>query len=145
MLCLRSWNVHSLFKTAKSLHELKVFLKRQTPEPNILYFYGERWASIHHARMRMSCSLLNYDLCYNIHVSDNPSCACSAPFETAQHFFLECPRFLHIRLKLIQSIEHFTTCSLNTILYGCNDLSFKDNIAIFDAVHSYINDSDRFS
>ena len=45
--------------------------KRDTP---VYYYYGERWACIHHARLRMGCSKLAYDLTYNLRVSQNPIC-----------------------------------------------------------------------
>ena len=73
-------------RTCVTLFTFKCSIKKNQPEANILFYYGQRWPAIHHARIRMGCSLLHYDLCYSVHVIEDPSCSCGAVLETAQHY-----------------------------------------------------------
>ena len=92
----------------------------------------------------MGCSLLHYDLSYNVHVSNDPSCACGALLETAFHYFFECERYINERQILRRSIENITQFTLLTILFGDNNLEMDSNHSIFEAVHKYMNDTKRF-
>ena len=47
---------------------------------------------------------LNFDL-FNRHLTENQSCACGHPFETAEHFLLLRPNYHHIRRGTIMLIE----------------------------------------
>ena len=69
-------------------------------DSKIHYYYGQRWANVHHSRMRIGCSGLNYDLHTNLHVINSPSCRCGAPQETANHYFMECILYDDQRLEL---------------------------------------------
>ena len=51
-----------------------------------LYFFGNRYLSIIHARIRNNCSNLNNDLFLN-HLKSDPICACGTGAEDAEHFF----------------------------------------------------------
>ena len=105
----------------------------------LLYYYGKRWSSIHHARMRIGCSKLNYDLCNNLHVIEHMSCSCGAPIENAQHFFLMCPLFANERQILMQSLTIIhNNVQCNDLLFGINHLSLELNQAIFHAVQEFI-------
>ena len=140
---IRLWNRLNFPKhEAKSLSQFKSSLSKETSEPNILYFYGERWASVHHARLRMGCSMLNYDLVYNTHVSSDPKRPCGASLENAKHFFMEFLRYTDIRIILFESINRIVPCSLEFILFGSKSL--KNDFVIFDAVHTFIKKSGRF-
>ena len=140
---IRLWNLLEI-NHREGIGEFKIILKQSIPERKVIYFYGERWPSMHHAKIRMGCSSLNYDLGYKLHVSNDPSCPCGAPLETALHFFLHCPRYTNIRFDMINEIEKQSRCSLDIILFGNNEVDAKKNIAIFDAVHNYIQKSKRF-
>ena len=94
--------------------------------------------------MRIGCSMLNYDLCFNVHVKDNLSCRCGAPLETAFHYFFCCPQSSDIRRTMIESIELICPCNLKIVMHGIEDGDLNLNYAIFDAVHKYIIDSRRF-
>ena len=60
---IRLWNkLKTNVRNAPSLKVLKLLLKKEFPEKPTLYYYGERWTSVHHSRLRMQCSKLNYDL-----------------------------------------------------------------------------------
>ena len=93
----------------------------------------------------MGCSKLKYDLCFKLHVVDDPPCACGAPFEDAYHFFFNCPLYDDIRLDLLTSVTSVTICNLSNLLYGNNDLDLDQNKVIFDAVHLFIKQSLRFN
>ena len=83
------WNdLSDRVRSVNSLYEFKQHFKREPPDLVPLYYYGERWPSVHHARMRIGCSKLKNDLCNNLHVIDNANCNCGNPNETAYHYFL---------------------------------------------------------
>ena len=139
------WNQLPLTKRNKpSLDEFKASLLDDFNEPNLLYYYGQRWPAVQHARLRIGCSKLNYDLCYNLHVIDNPNCTCGALQEDAFHYFIACPHFVEFRLQLFNVISTYCEVTLETILYGNLDLQDNYNKTIFDAVHNYIKMTQRF-
>ena len=113
-------------------------------EPNVLYYYGERWASVHHARMRIGCSKLNADLCLKLRVLNSPKCRCESPFEDAEHFFFQCPLYNDLRDDLFDSISAVIDVSLHNILFGNPNISVNSNKLIFSAVHLFIVKSERF-
>ena len=93
--------------------------------------------------MRIGCSKLKFDLCYNLHVIDDPLCSCGAT-ESAKHFFMDCPTYVDLRIELFNVISIFTSVSIKTLLEGCSHLSTIQNRIIFDAVFNYIEKSKRF-
>ena len=83
------WN--NLSKDVKALEsvesfKLSFFVKKS--ELVVLYYFGQRWPSVHHARMRIGCSKLNHDLYSNLHVRDNPSRDCGAFFPSMPYFYI---------------------------------------------------------
>ena len=137
------WN--SLTSNTWNMPTVQLFKQALTNmETNILYYYGKRWASIHHARIRMGCSLLNYDLCYRVYVTDNPACRCGASMETAFHFFMECPLYQLERENMVNAIVPYANCTLQVILRGSEVVNLETNKLIFDAVHTFIYQSSRF-
>ena len=144
-LATRVWNELPLeTRSVNSCDEFKNKIHKGD-ETRILYCYGQRWPSIHHARMRIGCSKLNFDLHFNLHVIDNPTCTCGPLFEDAHHFFIECPHYLEIRRDLFNVISIFTQVSIDTILFGHVELTTEQNYIVFDAVHNYILKSKRFN
>ena len=142
---IRLWNkLEKNVRDAPSILSLKLELKKKHPDKPTLYYYGHRWPSVHHSRMRMQCSKLNYDLYCKLYVLDNPSCQCGASRETARHFFMECPLYDNIRGKLFTTVTNHAACSVDTFLFGEPSLQSEENRSIFDAVHEYICESKRF-
>ena len=118
-------------------------MKRETDM--YLYYYGERWPSIHHARIRMGCSKLNYDLTFNLKVIQNPSCICGCRTEDADHFFLTCQQYSESRRKLQSLLPQRAKFDSKTLLYGDANLSHDENLVIFSAVHEFILETRRFT
>lgn len=142
---LALWN--QLPNNIRQSESLSIFKKSiyEKPDKNVLYYYGERWSNIHHSRIRIGCSKLNADLCFNLHVRDNPSCVCGAPLENSQHFFTQCPLFTVQRNVLRASIAHISPLQLDILLHGNTNFTLNQNKAIFDAVHTFIKTSERFA
>ena len=115
-----------------------------TPDINPLLYYGKRWSNIHHARLRMGCSGLKYDLYTNVHVVDSPYCSRENVLETAYHYLMTCPKYTLQRAVMRTQIEQICEFHFNTLLYGNELLSLEDNELVFDAVHSYFRDTKRF-
>ena len=139
------WNQIPLpVRNSTSLETFKKHIKGNS-EKNLVYYYGERRPSIHHARMRIGCSELKDDFHENLHVIASSSCDCGAAIEDANHFFTICPRYINERHVLRNTIASFTTFKIQTILFGDKSLDLNTNKLIFGAVHKYIIDTERFS
>jgi len=99
---------------------------------------------VHHSRIRIGCSKLNYDLCYKLHVINEPYCICGV-IEDSFHYFFECPNFVDFRIDLFNAISAYSHVDLEIILQGSANLKEDQNKAIFDAVHLYLERTLRFS
>ena len=142
---IKLWN--NLPEELRSLNSISEFKQKFKPEISdslLLYYYGSRWPSVHHARIRIGCSKLNSDLCNNLHVTDSSQCDCGALVENAQHYFLECPFFNENRISLFNQIGELTIINTNILLYGNAELNMDENKRVFDAVHEYIISTKRF-
>ena len=104
---LKLWNLLSIQDhTISCVYEFKISLSAIcNTDSEILYFYEQRWANVHHSRMRIGCSGLNYDLQINLLVINSLSCRCGAPQETAYHYFMECILYDDQRLELIDVVS----------------------------------------
>ena len=145
---IRLWNaLKNETRLASSISAFKQMLhvKKDNFDSQILYFYGERWPSVHHSRLRIGCSKLNYDLCCKLHVIDNPACRCGAQNENASHFFLHCPLLNDLRLNLKDIVEKHSTFNIKMLLFGDKGLSMEINQSVFKAVHEFIVLSERFT
>ena len=139
------WNTLPLnVQNAGSLEGFKQYLCKKSNPINKLFYFGERWPSVHHARLRIGCSKLNGDLYHNLHVIDSPRCDCGSPLEDATHFFFHCPLFQNARQDLIASVQILTVATLDTLLFGKIELTLKNNQDICLAVHNFIGVSKRF-
>ena len=139
---IRQWNLLSIeAKSKPSLNEFKNFLKKNKSKKLDILYYGERWASVHHARLRIGCSKLNAHLCNNLHVIHSSECDCGHPYEDPKHFFLECPLYADLRVKLDSDVSKISGCNIQTLLYGDNTLSLERNKQIFAAVHEYMKNT----
>ena len=131
-------------QASESLSIFKNYFKREIPERVTLYYYGERWPSVHHAQMRMGCSKLNNDLSFNLHVIENPQCSCGYPNETSKHFLLECPHYDNQRGVLLNTVSNLTNISPDILLFGNPNINLEINKRVFAAVHKFIIDTHRF-
>lgn len=141
---VRDWNAIPIDIRKIVDHEkFKEALLNKHQCTNKLYSHGQRKFNILHARIRMGCSSLNAHL-YNYHVIDSPACECGAPSEDQFHYFLECRKFIVQRDLLITSITAISNYTIATLLYGNNNCTIEENKTIFDIVHRYIKDTNRF-
>ena len=115
-----------LFYVVLNMTNVAPFISNKEDSP-ILYYYGERWPSVHHARMRMGCSSLASDLTFNLKVISDPSSQCGADLENA-HQFCTWPKYDEIRNSLPNSVPDDSCFVLKTLLYGDNTLSFSANV-----------------
>ena len=109
----------------------------------MIYCHGNRRAGIHHARIRMECSALNYHLHKN-HVSDSSQCACGHLCEDALHYFFVCQLFNTQRIALHNTIIEYAPFNLHTVLHGRQELPLNVNLTIIEAVHEFIQNTSRF-
>ena len=58
---------------------------------------------------------------------------------------MSCPKNNNnIRRNLKQSVESVTNFALKTVLHGNQELGVDENHVVFDAVHKFILESERF-
>ena len=91
----------------------------------------------------MKCSNLKAHL-LALHVVDDPICICQNEREDNHHFFFSCPLYYTQRLKLADSLNAISTFTLEILLNGDDNLDYESNVVLFQAVHDYIKDSERF-
>ena len=141
--CINKWN--DLCKEIKEIVDLEEFRKAFVSQSssNPLYYFGKRKANLIHSQLRMHCSNLNGHLA-SLHVIDDPTCICLNGVEDNEHFFLDCHLYYTYRLKLINVVNELGNFTLDTLLYGDENLDTEQNCIIFQAVHDYIMDSGRF-
>ena len=142
---VRLWN--SLDRETQNSGSINILRNklRGAKEKPTLYYYGKRWPAIHHARLRIGCSKLNYHVCFNLHIPDvSPDCSCGEGYENSEHFLMECKLYNDIRNTLKRKIERHCIFTLDVLLHGAQDLPLNTNYALFDAVHEYILESHRF-
>ena len=142
---VREWNLlDPNIRNIEDYSEFKRQLLLASPRPNPLYYNGNRRISIIHARIRMKCSLLNAHLA-DRHIIADASCNCGHTREDSIHYFFVCNQYDLPRALLHREILKYSTFNLHTVLYGDSDLSYVDNKIIFEAVHTYIEQTQRFT
>ena len=70
-------------------------------------------------------------------------CRCGA-IENADNFFLRFHLYREHRVALQNSILQYSVFNLNIILKGDENLSYETNVSIFESVHKYIQNTNRF-
>ena len=88
--------------------------------------------------MRIGCSKLKYDLCYNLQLINEATCTCGEDYEDFYHYFIECPTYADLRLQLFNAIAPYTYPDIGIILCGNPELDKNISLNIFDAFHNYI-------
>ena len=126
----------------QSLGQLKHYLSNTDCLVPPYYYIGNRETQVVHCRLRMGMSNLNYDL-YTRHLSNDPSCACSFPNETSEHFLLHCPLYTRQRAITISSIPPHQI-SIQNLLHGNTLLDTETNAKIFETAQRFISLTKRF-
>lgn len=137
------WNsLPELIKRDPSISRLKGHLNESNIKIPSFYYCGSRIGQIHHARLRMECSSLNFYL-FRRNLVNSPSCPCNDGDETNEHFLLHCRLFSQLRTRAYNEI----TCPISTqiLLFGNDELSYNENVRIFTCVQSFIISAKRFN
>ena len=118
-------------------------LRRDVEQVPIYYYGGNRFAQIHHTRMRLNCSTLN-DFLFRCNLIDSPRCRCGAATENTSHFLLNCPSYNEQRQQYLQTLDLGNRFCIQVLLYGDPLKSFDWNSSVFRAVQMYIVKTKRF-
>jgi hypothetical protein len=113
------------------------------PSTNPLYYRGQRKPAVYHARRRIRCSGLNSDLHNELHVVDSPLCTCPLGVnETAEHFFMRCPKFNEQRRVMLADLGtlDIREPTEQILLFGDENRSLVDNAKLFE-----VTSTKRFS
>ena len=141
---IREWNtLPRQIQDSPSLSSFRYQLNSNLTKPPVYYTTGNRQDQINHTRIRTRCSALNQHL-FSKKVVPSPLCSCGG-IENSHHFLFECALYHDIRLDMMATISDICRPNLGILLYGSQDVSIDDNIAIFKAVQKFISKSKRFS
>ena len=141
---IREWNtLPRKVQYSPSLSSFKYQLDCNLTKPPAYYTTGSRQDQINHTRIRTRCSAFNQHL-FSKRVVLSPLCSCGG-IENSHHFLLECALYHDIRLGMMTTISEICRPNLGILLYGSQDVSNDDNIAIFKAVQKFTSKSKRFS
>jgi hypothetical protein len=128
-----------------TLDSFKQALKEPKDRMLSILYYGKRWPSIQHARIRIGCSKLNEHLCNNLHVLPSPQCSCGWAIEDNMHYLFMCPQYNAQRIQMMNNIANIPVeINLDTLLYGDSDATDDNNYQLIEAVHQFILDTKRF-
>jgi hypothetical protein len=137
------WNNLDLnVKNSPNIACFKSRIKEKTIKSPEYYSEGSRKLSILHARLRHKCSSLNSDL-YRINITNDPKCQCGAPYEDSIHYLMECPLYQNERYCVFRNLRE-TNKNIETLLFGNDEISIKENSNIFNKVRAYIRQTKRF-
>ena len=138
------WNKlsNNLIST-RNYDTFKTMLEVSCPKVNLLFYLGEQNENIVMARMRMNCSNLRGQL-YNLNIIVQAQCDCGYPVEDSMHYFFVCPLYLGPRAALHNSVSILAPFTLQTLLFGRNDLEISVNQDIILSTIKYITQTKRF-
>jgi hypothetical protein len=143
---IKDWNMLSTaIKESKSINAFIHALSKTKDKPPPLYYMGNRRINAHHARMRIGCSALKFDLFDQLKVIPDPTCACKGGRETAIHFLYDCQIYASQRQKMMDDLYKISKFNIGTLLYGDKNLSTETNVEIFKCVHTFIKETNRFT
>ena len=135
---IKIWN--SLDNCKRNLAYCSSLMKNTKSQ---LLYYGNRVSNIKHAQLRMQCSKLNYHL-FLLHVRASYDCTCGHNREDVNHYLLHCPLYFQSRNVMFHEINSLGVCAtVNILLYGSSDVDICTNYKIFEAVHVYIESTER--
>ncbi len=152
---VRKWNaLPRTFRMKPNIEQFKSSLKKEYfPKQRTEFNYGERLHNIFLTRFRLGYTTLNSDLA-NRGIVESAACPrCRVSPETYSHFFLECSALLAARAELFDRMEGLLHTSLTNIsnanliriiIFGISTKNCKFNEDLFQLVHNYISDSQRF-
>ena len=146
---IKLWNdLPREYKNSLTVSAFKKCLKKSTHEQvkkHKLYNHGNRLENVLHCQLRNNCSNLNADL-FSHYLQDFSNCLyCDSEWEDPKHFFMHCAKYHSQREKLFHYMyTNAIPVNINNILYGCEDISHKENQAFFNEVHAFIKNSKRF-
>ena len=146
---LKLWNnLPNHIRETDSLTGFKSHISaRKVKAPN--YFSaGNRKLNIIHTQLRYSNSRLNADL-YKFGLIENPYCCCKFDYENSYHYFMNCVNYSDIREEMVRNINKIlddkVIVTLDLLLNGNADLTYNENIQVFNQVQRYIYNSKRFN
>ncbi|XP_053396163.1 uncharacterized protein LOC128556153 [Mercenaria mercenaria] len=139
---INDWNLlPQHIKLSPSVNAFKSNLNKNLPKSNPLFNAGSRKGQILHARLRLGCSSLNYDL-NRRGITNTARCDCGE-IETVDHYLLHCRKYQNLRTDIFSNLQCALT--LNNLLYGDEHLSYQHNISLFTDVQRFIISTNRFS
>jgi len=141
---IKLWN--QLPPDAKRLvnyNAFKCYLEKDLFRYNPLFNLGNRHVNIIMSKLRTK-SILNGHL-FKLNLTNDPTCQCGYFFEDNNHFFLSCPLYVTYRTALSNFISPNAPFTVNTILYGCENINPNLNKEIYINTIKYIENTNRFN
>ena len=109
----------------------------------VSFQFVEQWKfNIVHAQLHMICSNLSAHL-YCVHVFNSPACICSHILEDTAHNIPDCPLYCSHKMPLRNAVTKYTWFKPKVMICGDNDNHHEKKAEIVQAVHKFINDTER--
>ena len=141
---MRLWNsLEPNFKSIQTTSKLKQNLRAKLFIVSNYYMLGSRKCNIIHTRLRHQCSSLEADL-FRTNIINDPSCPCGCPLEDVIRYLLERPLDTNAGMKLFMNFTPYTVISIETLLFGSDNLTDETNSIVFTNVQIYIYHTNRF-
>lgn len=138
------------FRSRVSLHCNKQFNHKFIP---LLYsFIPNVEASVHHCRLRLGLSALNFHR-YTYNFIDDKSCPnCNCVCENTAHLLFKCPAYAVPRVVLMESLSTCLPHNIitnervleNHLIFGSSELDLQTNLTIFSLVFQFLAATGRF-
>ena len=150
-ISIRSADTLNTFKNRVTTHCNKHFNPRFIP--SLYSFYPTGTAPVHHCRLRLGLSALNFHrFTYNF-IEDKACPNCNSTREDTSHFLFTCPAYADPRAVLMenlrnclpQNITSNNTVLENVLIFGSHDLDFETNMTVFQEVFRFLDATGRFT
>ena len=140
---IRDWDdLPQDIQSSNSLSTFKRKLNADLNKPPTYYSKGKPLGQMYLARLRTQGSSLNHHF-YIKDIVTGHLYDCGA-VETMGRYLLECTRFDSLQQTMLNKSTHLSPQSLNTPLFGNQELSDAINKQIIDIVHDYILKTKQF-
>jgi hypothetical protein len=101
------------------------------------YMLGSRKCNIIYTRLRHQCSQLGANL-FRANIINDSSCPFGCPLEVDIHYLLECPLYTNAGMKLFMNITPYAVISIETLLFGSDNITDETNLIVFTNEQIYI-------
>ena len=148
---IRSVDSLNLFKNKVANHCNRHFNPRFIPSLYLFNLPGT--AAVHHCRIRLGLSALNFHRFKYNFIDDKACPKCNFSREDTSHLLFNCPAYADPRAVLMENLKNCLPQSIisnrslleNALIFGSVDLDLHTNLVIFQHVYRFLDATGRFN